>query len=127
VRLAHLDEDNAIRRRLAANYDRPLAKAGFRTPEARGDHVYHVYVIRHPKRDAVRRWLQEKGVQTAVHYPVPVHLQPAYRRLGYPPGSLPVTEQAAGEILSLPLFPEMTAQQQETVIQALEEFARAGG
>jgi dTDP-4-amino-4,6-dideoxygalactose transaminase len=82
-------------------------------------HVYHVFAVRLPQRDAWRARLHELGIQTGVHYPVPVHLQPAYRDLGYEAGDFPVAEAVACEVLSLPLFPEMTDTQLEEVSGAL--------
>ena len=104
VKLEHLDEHNAVRRRLAGEYSSRLA--GVVTPACRGEaeHVFHLYVVRHPRRDELRDALAAGGVQTLIHYPVPVHLQPAYAHLGHLPGSLPATERAARGVLSLPLF-----------------------
>jgi dTDP-3-amino-3,4,6-trideoxy-alpha-D-glucose transaminase len=105
LRLGRLDEHNAERRRLAARYC-----AGLRgiEPQQADDrlihHVYHLFVVRHPVRDRLRERLHGLGIETLVHYPVPVHLQPAYADLGYPPGSLPATERAARTVLSLPLY-----------------------
>lgn len=123
VRLPHLDGDNGKRRRLAAAYDEGLAGTGFQTPRSCRDHVYHQYVVQHSERDQARRALDEHAVMTAVHYPVPVHLQPGYARLGYAEGALPVTERVVRKIISLPMFPELTEQQQHTVIQAARGFA----
>ena len=78
-------------------------------------HVYHVYVVRSSDRDGLRARLTDAGVQTGVHYPIPVHLQPAYRDLGYSAGDFPVSERAAGEVLSLPMYPELTEKQIDTV------------
>ena len=104
VKLEHLDEHNAVRRRLAGEYSERLT--GVATPASRGEaeHVFHLYVVRHPRRDELRDTLATCGIQTLIHYPVPVHLQPAYAHLGHLPGSLPATESAARDILSLPLF-----------------------
>ncbi len=86
-------------------------------------HVYHLYVIRHPQRDALMAHLRECGIGTAIHYPVPIHLQPAYRgRLGAE-GSLPETEKAAREIVSLPMYPELSADDVQVVARAIREFA----
>lgn len=121
VRLRHLDEENAARRRLAAVYDDLLREAPVDTLGKRPDcdHVYHLYVIRTADRDGLQAHLQRQGVGTGIHYPVPIHRQPAYRRLGYGPGSLPVTEELAGRILSLPMFPDLTEDQIETVVSAI--------
>lgn len=105
VKLAHLDEHTGVRRRLAERYTRQLA--GVVTPpacRAGAEPVFHLYVVRHPQRDVLMKALEARGIGTLIHYPVPVHLQEAYRDLGYGPGSLPVTERIAREILSLPLY-----------------------
>ena len=124
VKLRYLDEDNAKRRSLAALYDEQLAEIVTLPIEPENTrHVYHQYVIRHPQRDALMAYLRERGIGTAIHYPVPIHLQPAYRgRLG-DAGSLPETEQAAREIVSLPMFPELSAEEVMIVAQAIREFA----
>ena len=88
------------------------------------EHVWHLYVIRVPRRDHVLRCLQAEGVQAAIHYPVPVHRQPAFRNLGYGPGDFPVAEAATGQILSLPLYPQITAEQQARVATALRRALR---
>lgn len=109
VKLRHLDKWNARRRELARLYDELLADTGLTLPTQPRDavHVYHQYVIRHPQRERLKAYLKENGVQTIVHYPVPVHLQPAYHDLGHSPGSLPFSELAAGQVLSLPVYAEM--------------------
>lgn len=106
VRLRHLRAENASRAAIAVLYDHALACAPFITPPRFADRpsVYHQYVIRHPERDRIRARLAVRKVPTDIHYPVPVHLQPAYRQFGRGPGSLPVTEQAAREALSLPIY-----------------------
>ncbi len=121
VKLKHLERWTEARRRLAASYGRRLAGSAARTPMERSGvrHVYHVYAVRLLQRDAWRARLHEMGIQTGVHYPVPVHLQPAYRDLGYTAGDFPVAEALAGEVLSLPLFPEMTDAQLEEVCGVL--------
>jgi len=124
VKLRHLDEDNDKRRKLAAIYAEQLAGVVTLPVEpANTRHVYHLYVIRHPQRDALMQFLRERGIGTAIHYPVPIHLQPAYRgRLG-DAGSLPKTERAAREIVSLPMYPELSEKDVGTVAQAIREFA----
>ena len=83
------------------------------------EHVWHLYVIRVPRRDHVLRCLHEEGISAGIHYPVPVHLQPAFRHLGYGPGDFPVAEAAAGQLLSLPLYPQITDEQQARVADAV--------
>jgi len=124
VKLRHLERWTEARRRLAATYRRLLAGTAARTPRERPGvrHVYHVYAVRLPQRDGWRARLHEMGIQTGVHYPVPMHLQPAYRDLGYKAGDFPVAEAVAGEVLSLPLFPEMT----DTQLEEVSGVLRAG-
>lgn len=124
VKLRHLDEWNEARRERAKLYDRHLAESGVATPAemAYGRHVYHLYVIRSPRRDELQAFLASKGIGTLIHYPVPVHLQEAYRDLGIGPESLPVAERYAGEILSLPLYPELSRESVERVAGLVGEF-----
>src|SRR4029077_4996235 len=91
----------------------------FEAPYAR--HVYHVYAIRVAERDEVTQVLQDRAIQCAVHYPIPIHLQKAYQDLGYKTGSLPISEQIAREFISLPMFPELTEAQINTVVLATKE------
>jgi len=125
VKLDYLDEWNEARRRHAARYSGLLAGARVVTPvEAPGrKHVYHLYVIRCTDRDGLAAALAQAGVATVIHYPVPVHLLQAFAHLGYARGSLPVTEQLAGQILSLPMFPELTEEQVRHVASAVRSFA----
>jgi dTDP-4-amino-4,6-dideoxygalactose transaminase len=85
-------------------------------------HVYHVYVIRTAERAACQEALHARGIQTGIHYPTPVHLLPAYADLGYQSGQFPHSERAANEVLSLPMFAELTADQTQTVARAVLEF-----
>ena len=128
VKLRHLEAWTEARRRHAAEYARQLADTPAAPPVERPGtrHVYHVYVVRLAQRDAWRARLGEAGVQTGVHYPIPVHLQPAYRDLGHAAGDFPVSERAAGEVLSLPIFPELTDQQIATVAALLRTSVPAG-
>lgn len=123
VKLAHLDSHNAIRRRLAGEYSRRLA--GVATPACRAgaEPVFHLYVVRHPRRNPLMEALRERGIGTLIHYPVPVHLQKGYRDLGYAPGSLPVTERTADEILSLPLYVGLTPEAVGSVSDTVNECA----
>ena len=125
VKLRTLDADNARRRHLAELYDELLTASSVTLPPAMpyGEHVYHLYVVRSARRDELQAFLKERGIGTLVHYPRPIHLQPAYRgRLG-DVGSLPETERAANEVLSLPMFPELSEAQVRQVAQAIREFS----
>jgi dTDP-4-amino-4,6-dideoxygalactose transaminase len=129
IKLRHLDAGNRRRRAIAARYDRELSGLpGIVTPArpAWNRHVYHIYAIRLPERDEVIRSLGEKGVGSGIHYPIPVHLQGAYRSLGYERGAFPRAEKCAEEFVSLPMFPELTAQQVDYVVQTLTETLCAG-
>jgi dTDP-4-amino-4,6-dideoxygalactose transaminase len=127
VKLAHLDGHNAIRRQLASEYSRQLAGlTGVTTPVCRlgAEPVFHLYVVRHRRRDELMGALKERGVGTLVHYPIPVHLQEGYRDLGYAPGALPVTERLAREILSLPLYVGLAPATLASVADAVRDCAR---
>jgi len=126
VKLRHLEAWTARRREIARLYRAQLAGTGVRLPEDRAgdDCVYHLFVAWVDQRDAVRAALAERGVDTAIHYPHPLHLQAAYAGLGYAPGSFPHAERAAAQVLSLPLFPEMSDEQ---VIYAARMLADAVG
>jgi dTDP-4-amino-4,6-dideoxygalactose transaminase len=91
-----------------------------------GSHVFHVYALRSPRRDALQQALQAAGVQTGIHYPFPVHLLEAWKELNHQPGDFPVSERVAAEELSLPMFPELTLAQIETVASAIRGFNDAG-
>jgi dTDP-4-amino-4,6-dideoxygalactose transaminase len=128
VKLPHLAGWNEGRRRAAALYRQALAgiegiQVPVEAPYAR--HVYHLFVIRTQRRDELQRFLTEQGIGTGLHYPRPLHLQNAYQHLGLKEGSFPVTEKAAGEILSLPMFPELTEGQVDRVAHAIREFYQA--
>ena len=122
TKLAHLASWNAARRHAAAQYNAALAAVPGVTPiTVRGDvePVYHLYVVQVANRDAVRERLGDAGVESGIHYPVPLHLQPAYKSLGYGPGDFPVAEAMAPQLLSLPMFPEITTAQIEYVVERL--------
>ena len=125
VKLRHLEAWTEARRTRAAMYDDLLANSLVRTPEAAADtrHVYHVYAVRCANRDDLQVSLRANGVQTGIHYPIPVHLQEAYRDLGYRAGEFPNSERAAREVLSLPLYPEMTNVQVEMVAATIHSCA----
>jgi dTDP-4-amino-4,6-dideoxygalactose transaminase len=117
AKLQHLAAWNALRREAAARY-RELRLEPVPTLEG-NEHVYHLFVVRVPERDRALARLHEAGIGAGVHYPVPIHLQPAFGHLGLQEGAFPNAEQAAREILSLPMFPGITAEQQEQVARAL--------
>lgn len=124
VKLRYLPLANAARRRHAAYYDAALSGlAGIGLPFSRPDaqHVYHLYAVRLPNREEVIRSLTDRGIGTGIHYPVPIHLTEAYRSLGYRKGAFPVAERCAAELLSLPMFPELTAGDLEVVVNGLKE------
>ena len=127
VKLRHIEEWTEARRRHAERYDALLSGCGIGTPAAMPDarHVYHVYAVRLRNRDAAQKQLRRAGVATGIHYPVPVHLQPAYADLGHRPGDFPHAERFAAETLSLPMFPELAAEQIQRVCTALEEVSHA--
>ncbi|HRP27473.1 MAG TPA: DegT/DnrJ/EryC1/StrS family aminotransferase [Burkholderiaceae bacterium] len=120
VKLRHLEAWTEARRTAAAHYDRLLAGSGVATPKAlaHNRHVYHVYAIRTDDRQVWQEGLLAQGVQTGIHYPTPVHMLPAFADLGYSAGAFPHSERAANEVLSLPMFPELTRAQCEAVAQA---------
>lgn len=124
AKLPHLEDWNEQRRAHARRYAELLQGAPVTTPvEAPGNrHVYHLYVIRAPERDALQAWLKERGVASGIHYPVPIHLQPAFRSLGYQAGDLPVTERVVGEILSLPMYAELADEQIAYVADSIKAF-----
>lgn len=124
VKLRHLDDWNRARRVHARKYTQSLAKVrGVVPPKVAdwGEHVFHQYTVRVPQRNQVQKQLAAQGIASTVYYPVPLHLQPIYRSLGYQPGSLPEAERASSECLSLPLYPEMSSEQIERVAQALAQ------
>jgi aminotransferase EvaB len=120
-KLRRIDAYIGRRRALASRYDEQLRDAGLILPvtAAGNDHVYHLYVVRHPAREQIRKALLADGIQTAVHYPWPIHRMPAYASLGDGKGSLPVTEGAAEEIFSLPMYPSLSDAGQDRVCEAL--------
>lgn len=128
VKMKHLLTWTEGRRRLAARYLALLEGTPLALPtEVEGRrHVWHLFVALSPERDALRLALEARGVQTGLHYPIPVHLQRAYRHLGHREGDFPVAERIGRECLSLPLFPEMTTEQQDVVVEALAEVLHEG-
>ena len=126
VKLKYLDEWNALRRRHAARYRELLAPltSSFKLPaEAEyAEHVYHLFVVQTEERERLQRYLSAAGVQTGIHYPVPVHLQPAYAALGHMEGDFPEAESQARRVISLPMFAELTEQHLKYVADALSDF-----
>lgn len=132
VKLRHLPRWTARRQQLAARYDALLAdlpqvRPVGRRPEA--VHVYHLYVVEVAAghRDPLRAWLDEHGIDTGIHYPIPLHLQPAYAHLDLPAGSFPVAEAKAKRIFSLPIYPELTEPQQDAIVAAIRAYVERHG
>jgi dTDP-4-amino-4,6-dideoxygalactose transaminase len=126
VKLKYLDQRNEARRKKAQLYTALLKDMDIRCPveEDPKRHVYHLYVIRARNRDALQTFLKERGIETLIHYPVPVHLQKAYQYLGYRRGDLPSTETCSEDILSLPLYPEMAESDVAEVAARIAHFYR---
>ena len=124
VKLKHLAKWTAERRRVAHRYHELLADTPLQLPReaAWGESAYHLYVVRHPRRDDLKKHLEANGVGCALHYPLPLHLQKCYANLGYKPGDFPVAEKAARECLSLPIFPELTDAQIQRVAAVIKDF-----
>lgn len=128
AKLRHLPEWNTRRRAHADYYTELLSNLDdsmvtpYEPPHVRA--VYHLYVIRTRKRDQLLEFLKERDIEAGIHYPVPLHLQPVYKPLGCPQGAFPETERAAHEILSLPLYPELTHAQMERIVEIMREFYR---
>jgi dTDP-4-amino-4,6-dideoxygalactose transaminase len=131
VKLPHLDRWNTQRRRAAAEYDRLLADLPVITPRAPAgvEPVFHLYVIRVRDRDGLQAYLQQAGIATGIHYPKPIHLQAAYRELGYQRGDFPITETLADEMLSLPMYAELSNEAiafiVETIAAYFDKFCRS--
>ena len=128
VKLRHLDDWNNARRRVAGRYESLFANSRAADqvmppalPEG-GEHVFHQYTIRVPKRDELMEQLRGKGVASAVYYPVPLHRQECFADLGYGEGSMPVSEKAAAETLALPIYPELTDEMQAYVVDVIADF-----
>jgi dTDP-4-amino-4,6-dideoxygalactose transaminase len=124
VKLKRLPQWTARRQEVAQLYRRLLAEARVKLPqdEPHVESVYHLFVVYVENRDAVRAALEKRGIGTAIHYPVPIHLQKAAASLGYGPGSFPLTEKACSTVFSMPLFPEMTNEQAECAARTLAEI-----
>ena len=130
IKLRHLDAWSAACAAATPTlYGALLADVDLIAPSA-ADHVeavWHLYVVRVDRRDEVRAALGTEGIQTGIHYPIPIHLQPAYAELGLGPGSFPVTERIAGELLSLPMYPELTRELVEEVVDAVTRTVAVSG
>ena len=127
VKLPHLDGWNAARRRAAATYADLLAGLPLITPTTAGyaEHIFHLYVVRVHNREALMEHLKERGIASGLHYPIPIHLQPAYSELGYKQGDFPITEAYAETILSLPIFPELDDDKVAYVVDAIRDYFQA--
>jgi dTDP-4-amino-4,6-dideoxygalactose transaminase len=127
VKLRYLDRWNSLRNEHAAAYSSALADGSFALPKIAPNrtHIFHLFVVQTENRAAIQESLNERGIATGIHYPIPIHLQEACKSLGYRRGDFPLTEQAAGCILSLPMFPDLTSQQCESVTDALLQSARS--
>jgi dTDP-4-amino-4,6-dideoxygalactose transaminase len=133
VKLRHIAEWNQQRRALAARYNQLFRESGLASnsisdgvvlpyTDPRATPVFHQYVIRAPRRDALRAHLTAQQIGSEIFYPVPIHLQAALRDLGYKPGDFPHAERAAAEVLALPLYPELRDDEQQTVVEAIRAF-----
>lgn len=126
VKLKHLEEWNVRRRRIAHRYHELLAETPLRLPREANwaQSVYHLYVVRHPRREELRQHLEANGIGYSLHYPLPLHLQKCYASLGYKAGDFPVAEKAARECLCLPMYPELTDEQIDRVTEVVGDFFR---
>ena len=126
VKLKHLNAWTRERRRVAHRYHELLADTPLQLPREAdyAESAYHLYVVRHPRRDDLKKHLEASNVGCALHYPLPLHLQKCYAHLGHKPGDFPVAEKAARECLSLPIYPEMTDAQTHRVAAVVKEFFR---
>ena len=124
VKLKHLDDWNRRRQEIAKIYHRELAESGLRLLEELPEtlSVHHILPLFTEQRDGLRAYLQKAGISTALHYPVPVHLQPAYRHLWYGEGDFPETERACKEVLSLPIYPELTDEALLSIVDSVRKF-----
>ena len=132
VKLPHLEEWNRLRRTHADRYDHLLRESGLLSSSDSpvqalavlpgAHHIFHQYVIRAHRRDELRKFLADRKIATEVYYPIPLHLQPCFAYLGYREGDLPESERAAREVLALPMFPELTDEEQGWVVEGIAEF-----
>jgi dTDP-4-amino-4,6-dideoxygalactose transaminase len=124
VKLKHLDKWTQERQRVAKRYTELLADTPLKLPHQAdwAESVWHLYVVRHPRRDDLKKHLEANGVGCALHYPLPLHLQKCYASLGHKAGDFPVAEKAASECLSLPVYAELTDAQIERVVSVIKDF-----
>jgi dTDP-4-amino-4,6-dideoxygalactose transaminase len=128
VKLKHLNEWNEARRRHAHSYTLRLSgipNLKIQQLNSFSSHIYHLFVVETPERDGLQQYLESHGIQTGIHYPTPIHLQPAYGDLGHVPGDFPVSERLGAQMLSLPMFPELTEEQIDFVCIKTSEFLGA--
>jgi len=127
AKLPHLMEYNQLRRQHAQLYTGLLAGSPAKSPveHPENQHIYHMYVVQAPRRDELQAWLKERGIGTGIHYPVPIHLQNSMKNFGWKKGDLPVTERIVDQILSLPLYPEITDEAIQTVAGCIKEFYKS--
>jgi dTDP-4-amino-4,6-dideoxygalactose transaminase len=126
IKLKHLDHWTRERQRVARRYAELLADTPLQLPHQApfAESVWHLYVVRHPRRDELKKHLEANGVGCALHYPLPLHLQKCYASLGHHAGDFPNAEKAGRECLSLPIFPELTEAQIQRVAAVIKEFFR---
>lgn len=126
-KLSHIDKYITRRQELALRYDKLLAGTGLSLPKVikGSDHVYHLYVCRHPQRDKIISLLSSREISAGIHYPWPIHIMKGYSYLGYKEGDLPQTEKAASEIFSLPMYPSLSNDEQKIVIEALIKISES--
>jgi dTDP-4-amino-4,6-dideoxygalactose transaminase len=124
VKLKYLDRWNSRRREIARIYSEKITTEQVRKPKemSYGIHIFHLYVIRHTRRADLQTYLENEGVQTMIHYPVPIHMQEAYRDLGYGHRSFPIAEKCADEVLSLPIFPQLRDEEVLRVAKLIDHF-----
>ncbi len=125
-KLSHIDEYLARRKAIALQYDQQLKNTGLSLPKTKleNEHVYHLYVCRHPERDKIISLLRAEDILVSVHYPWPIHTMRGFKNLGYKDGDLPHTEKAAREVFSLPMYPSLTDEEQQTVTSALRKILK---
>jgi len=123
AKLPHLQKWTNLRRNHAKYYDKYLPDEIIKPIEAKGaKHVYYMYEIRTKRRDELMQYLKEKDIDCGVHYPIPLHLQPAYKNLSIKKGSYPVSEELAKEILSIPIYPELSEEQRKYIVENITQF-----